>query len=1041
MSRLKITHHRTSSSNIAFPLFSESAKRFFYTKSLMLVLGLFLCFFFAFTTQAQTIRYVKPTATGSGNGSSWANASADIQAMIDYVASNGSGSKEVWIAAGTYPNGNSAPTDPRDKTFYVRDGVKIYGGFSAIAPETTLAARSIGTNITILSGDFNGDDMISGSGSTLSITGNAENAFHLVIASAVQNAGGGVTVDGFTITGGNAVENSSSIFIGANFIGSYGSGICTFYGTNTLSNNILLGNSAFENGGAVFTHYGTNTLSNNTFLKNSAAKTGGGVYTYFGTNTFSNNIFSGNLSRDGGGGVYTHRGINSLNNNTCSGNSSSSGYGGGILASYGNNTLSNNTLLENSTTFYGGGIFTDGGTNIVKNNIFSKNLAVNGGGYSNNSGTITLTNNVFSENSATHLGGGVQINSGANTNIINNNTFSKNSAADEGGGIYTIGGINTLNNNIFFGNTKATNATVPSADYYVGGTNLNTLKNNLLQLASSNYPVSATGTYAIGAGASGNIHNQDPLFVSTTAGAIDLRLQAGSPCINAGITGVGIPTADITGATRTDNPDLGAYEYVAPPCTAPTATITVTNNCGNSVLDLTTNGASFAWSNMAVTQDITVSTSGTYTVTVTGTNACTATVSGVAAPKATPTASVTVTNNCGNAVLNLTTNGTSYAWSNMSTTEDITVSTSGTYTVTVTSANTCTTTTSGAAAPKVTPTASVSVSNNCGNAVLSATAGLTSYAWSNNAATADITVSNTANYIVTATAANGCTVTANGNSAPKALPIISMTTNSPGCGSVDLNVSGGDTYSFSGTGTTTPITTIVFGDFFTGAPGYTRYSAIRNVTSSGSYTVTVTNSLGCTAEQTTSVIVNPAVTVTVTNVTPPCGSATFTATGGGGTGTSPLTYTWSSNMTNVNGNTANLDKTGFYSVTVTDPSTGCKAIAPSTGIIGGGGGGFGGGWVFVISPSAHTVNAYPSAYAVTGGGSYCVGSGGVAIGLANSELDVNYQLKNGAVDVGTAVAGTGAAITFGLYGCCEKSSIRLYGNNDGQRDCNEYYLL
>jgi hypothetical protein len=62
-----------------------------------------------------------------------------------------------------------------------------------------------------------------------------------------------------------------------------------------------------------------------------------------------------------------------------------------------------------------------------------------------------------------------------------------------------------------------------------------------------------------------------------------------------------------------------------------------------------------------------------------------------------------------------------------------------------------------------------------------------------------------------------------------------------------------------------------------------------------------------------------------------------------------------------------------------------------------------------------TVNPLPTAYGVTGGGSYCAGGSGVAIGLANSQTGKNYQLyrNGGATAVGSPVAGTGSAITFG----------------------------
>jgi cytoskeletal protein CcmA (bactofilin family) len=63
---------------------------------------------------------------------------------------------------------------------------------------------------------------------------------------------------------------------------------------------------------------------------------------------------------------------------------------------------------------------------------------------------------------------------------------------------------------------------------------------------------------------------------------------------------------------------------------------------------------------------------------------------------------------------------------------------------------------------------------------------------------------------------------------------------------------------------------------------------------------------------------------------------------------------------------------------------------------------------------AITVNQLPTAFNVTGGGSYCSGGTGVAVGLDGSETGVEYQLVlDGTTNVGSPVAGTGSAISFG----------------------------
>jgi hypothetical protein len=65
--------------------------------------------------------------------------------------------------------------------------------------------------------------------------------------------------------------------------------------------------------------------------------------------------------------------------------------------------------------------------------------------------------------------------------------------------------------------------------------------------------------------------------------------------------------------------------------------------------------------------------------------------------------------------------------------------------------------------------------------------------------------------------------------------------------------------------------------------------------------------------------------------------------------------------------------------------------------------------------SVISVNPLPVAYSVTGGGNYCAGGSGYAVGLGSSQSGINYQLYNGGTAVGSVVAGTGSAISFGTY--------------------------
>lgn len=70
------------------------------------------------------------------------------------------------------------------------------------------------------------------------------------------------------------------------------------------------------------------------------------------------------------------------------------------------------------------------------------------------------------------------------------------------------------------------------------------------------------------------------------------------------------------------------------------------------------------------------------------------------------------------------------------------------------------------------------------------------------------------------------------------------------------------------------------------------------------------------------------------------------------------------------------------------------------------------------------VNPLPTVYSITGGGGYCAGTSGAVIGLANSDAGINYQLYRGTTTVGSPVAGTGSAISFGPQTIAGTYSVR-----------------
>ncbi|MGZ8541351.1 MAG: DUF4082 domain-containing protein, partial [Chitinophagaceae bacterium] len=207
----------------------------------------------------------------------------------------------------------------------------------------------------------------------------------------------------------------------------------------------------------------------------------------------------------------------------------------------------------------------------------------------------------------------------------------------------------------------------------------------------------------------------------------------------------------------------------------PKPTVTVVNNCGNSVLTAGSFTGSLLWSNGATTPSTTVTTGGTYTVMQTVNGCASAKGSGIAAPKTVPsTPTVTVTNNCGSSVLTAGSFTGSLLWSNGATTASITVATAGTYTVMQTVNGCASAKGSGIAAPKSVPsTPTVTVTNNCGSSRLTASGFTGSLLWSNGATSSSITVTTAGIFTVKQTIGDCRSLAGSGTASPKAIPVLS----------------------------------------------------------------------------------------------------------------------------------------------------------------------------------------------------------------------------------------------------------------------------
>lgn len=255
-----------------------------------------------------------------------------------------------------------------------------------------------------------------------------------------------------------------------------------------------------------------------------------------------------------GAGINTSNGNPFVTNCVVRANTGTAGAGAYVAS--GTPTFSECRFADN-TAVYGGGMFVWGGVPLLVNCEFTGNAADVGGAIDTEAGGTTLVGCALSANTATIAGGGISAWGGATS--LTSCALSANTAGVAGGGLYLSDAYTTtITNCILWNNTpdqlhKESGLPVVSYCDVQGGVPLGFLD------------------------AGANI-DADPLFAN--APDADLRLTAGSPCIDAGnndapdLAGL---AADLAGNPRfVDDPatpdtgagtapiiDMGPYEFQA----------------------------------------------------------------------------------------------------------------------------------------------------------------------------------------------------------------------------------------------------------------------------------------------------------------------------------------------------------------------------------------------------------------------------------------------------------------------------------------------
>lgn len=461
--------------------------------------------------------------------------------------------------------------------------------------------------------------------------------------------------------------------------------------------------------------------------------------------------------------------------------------------------------------------------------------------------------------------------------------------------------------------------------------------NNLTVNATADTTVCINDTLQLNAGA---VANANPITYSWTPNTYLSCDTCATP--------TALPTNDITYyITATDANGCTAKDTINIDVSIPSVSTTVQNAAcyGDSSGAITANtsggqGAfTYSWNTSPVktTANITGLTAGTYIVTATDTLGCNAKDTATVSEPLIYTTSVTTNNvlcngnSTGTASVNVSGGTTpyTYSWNTTpaQTTDTATNLKAGTYTVTITDSNGCK---AMDTAIITEPTAlSLSINNktnvscyngNNGAAIVSVSGGTGTYIYSWNTSptqTDDTAINLTAGtYTVTVTDSNGCSDTAMVTiTQPTAVSASISNKQNAAC----YNDSNGMAVAIAtgGTGTYTYS--------WNTSPTQTN-DTINNLTA-GYYTVTVTDSNGC-SDTAIATIAQPSILVaSITSKTDvPCngnnvGTATATATGG----TTPYAYSWNSSPTQTNATATSL-YAGGYTVTLTD-TNGCTDTA------------------------------------------------------------------------------------------------------------------
>lgn len=460
----------------------------------------------------------------------WAGAASSIQPAVDAAQAG----ETVWVSNGVYATGGAAAA----------------GLMSRVAVTNTVAVRSV---------NGPGSAMIVGQPSFFGQWNDACRGVYLAE---------GAVLDGFTVSNGfsdvsgygGGVYGAGPGAVLTNCLltanvggGAYGATLLSCVLSNNLSSGaasrgggarasvlhgcLLVGNTSEGDGGGAADSVLSNCLVRGNIASFALGRGGGAT----GSTLYDCLVWSNRANLGGGVDSSVARGC------TLEGNAALGSSGGGALASL----LEHCLVTNNSASDVGGGV-ADGTSRYCR---IVNNWSGSQGGGAGLSFVLTarLENCVVAGNESGHGGGvfGMQ---------LYHCTVVDNEATEHGGGVYVAQVYNSI---VYF--NRAPND--PASDNF------------------DSAQCDRTCTFPVPSGGGLNFTNE-PGLLDVPAG--NLRLAAGSPCLDAGLNSYATGAADLDGLARTNGPavDLGAYERPAVACAYDFSPASATYGSGGATGDV-----------------------------------------------------------------------------------------------------------------------------------------------------------------------------------------------------------------------------------------------------------------------------------------------------------------------------------------------------------------------------------------------------------------------------------------------------------------------